>query len=216
MPSHPSQGTWSRLTVGEVASLLAACPVRWWLSGGWAVDHWLGRTTRRHGDIDVSTCGPHLAAVLTTLPAGLEPFAAQTGELLSLASVDSAVEVHNIWVRRRDTGRWVLQVNVEAGDQDAWAYRRHPEIRLPWDHAVVDVRGVPTGTPATQLLWKSRDPRPQDESDLDEAGPRLPAAERRWLVEAVRASHPASPWADDPRLTAGRRDGPPAPLLGDD
>jgi Aminoglycoside-2''-adenylyltransferase len=195
MRHDPAVDRWEPLSVQAVAELMHGCTARWWLSGGWAVDHWLGRATREHGDIDVSTLGPALPAVLRHLPGHLHAFAAVDGRLSPFASRADDPEVHNLWIQDGRTGRWVLQVNIEAGDQTAWRYRRAPRIALPWASAVQHIGGVPTGSAATQLLWKSARPRPQDDADLAAALGALPRTERRWLDEAITTAHPASPWA---------------------
>lgn len=190
----PDRDVWAPLSVTETASLLSGCPARWWLSGGWAIDHWLGATTRPHGDIDVSTLRPGVRDVLGALPAHLEPFAAVAGHLLPFADRADDPGVRNVWVRDRTAGRWVLQVNVEEGDRTSWRYRRDPRVHVPWAAAVRPVAAVPTGSLATQLLWKSRDPRPRDDADLAAALPALPEPERQWLAHAIRTAHPSSPW----------------------
>ena len=194
MRYDPARDLWLPLSVHAVAALLQACPSRWWLSGGWAIDHWAGTVSRSHADIDISTLRPALPALLGTLPGQLEPFAAIDGHLHPLATRLDDPDLHNIWLRDTRHGRWVLQVNIETGDQVAWHYRRNPRIALPWDLAVRDVAAIPTGTPATQLLWKSARPRPQDDADLGLALGILPAAERHWLAQAIHAAHPSSPW----------------------
>jgi hypothetical protein len=194
MRYDPERDLWSPLSVRAVASLLQDCPARWWLSGGWAIDHWLGTVTRSHGDIDVSTLRPELPTVLGSLPGHLEPFAAVDGYLHPLTSRVDDSDVHNVWLRDERCGRWVFQVNVEAGDQGVWRYRRDPRIALPWERAVRCVSGVPTGFPAVQLLWKSPRPRPEDDADLASALKVLSAGERHRLAEAMRTAHPCSPW----------------------
>ncbi|MEU1885057.1 hypothetical protein ABZ491_06170 [Micromonospora rifamycinica] len=200
MRYDPRRHLWAALSVAEVGASLAGCPARWWLSGGWAIAHWCGGPGRPHGDIDVSTLRPVLPTLLRALPAGLRPFAARRGHLSPLAERPDDPEVHNIWVYDTGRDRFVLQINVEDGDGSGWRYRRDPRINLPWEAAVGWVDGVPTGTPVTQLLWKSRDPCPRDEHDLDVAHRLLGPAQRRWLRAAVRRAHPHSPWSDDPRL----------------
>lgn len=194
----PEQYRWTPMSVAELGHALAGRPARWWLSGGWAIDHWLGRTTREHGDLDVSTLRPDLPRLLAALPR-LEPLAAIAGHLHPLADRADDPELRNIWLR--DADRWVLQVNLEPGDDRQWRYRRDPRLTLPWDRAVVAVQAIPTGSPVTQLLWKSRGPRARDEHDLDVIHDRLDPADRRWLRDAVRLAHPHSPWAQDVRLT---------------
>lgn len=183
--------------------MFAGCPEFWWLSGGWAIDHWLGGASRPHGDIDISTLRPALPALLGAMPVQLRPFAAMGGQLLPLADHLDDPEAHNIWVYDQGRDRFVLQINLEDGDEAVWRYRREPRITLPWDSAVALACSVPTGTPATQLLWKSRYPRPQDEHDLSVAHGILRPEERRWLRESVRSAHPQSPWAYDQRLSDG-------------
>jgi hypothetical protein len=184
---------WQPLEVATVAAMLGLSDARWWLSGGCAIDHWLGRTTRTHGDIDVSTLRSGVQQLLAVLPTGLEPVAAMSGELRRLADHVDDPALRNIWVR--DGEHWVLQINVEDGDERCWRYRRDPRITLPWDRAVADVRTVPTGTPATQLLWKSAAPRPCDDADCAAVRHVLSGDERDWLRGAIRTAHPDSPWA---------------------
>ncbi|MDQ1656347.1 MAG: hypothetical protein QOD41_1430, partial [Cryptosporangiaceae bacterium] len=61
MKYTPDLHPWSPLTVAEVISVLDGVPGLWWLSGGCAIDEYLGSPTREHGDIDVTwpaTTGP--------------------------------------------------------------------------------------------------------------------------------------------------------------
>ncbi|SCG38409.1 nucleotidyltransferase domain-containing protein [Micromonospora inositola] len=202
MRYDPRRHVWAAFSVADVRSLFGGCPARWWLSGGWAIDHWLGAVSRRHGDIDVSSLRPALPALLSSLPTRLRPFAAMSGHLLPLGEHLDDPELHNIWIHDEDGDRFVLQINLEDGDESVWRYRRDPRITLRWSSAVATVCGVPTGTPATQLLWKARSPRPQDEHDLNVAHGLLRPDEHRWLLRAIRTAHPRSPWADEPRRAA--------------
>ena len=60
--------------IREVAELLEGGDVRFWLSGGWAVDFHAGRITRGHSDVDIVVYHedqPRLVALLAE--AGLDP-----------------------------------------------------------------------------------------------------------------------------------------------
>jgi lincosamide nucleotidyltransferase A/C/D/E len=51
----------------EFLTLVDSLVIRVWLDGGWAVDAWLGRQTRPHGDVDIivqTTDAPKLVAAL--------------------------------------------------------------------------------------------------------------------------------------------------------
>lgn len=200
----PAVDLWEPLSVAAVSSLIDGTSA--WLSGGVGIDHWLGRVTRAHGDVDVSVTRRDRAAFLAGLPSSLRPFAAQDGWLTPLdelgpddagpddAGTDDAGP-DNVWCRDQRSGRWVLQVNAEDGDDTTWAYRRDPSVVLPWPRAVLVVAGVRTVAPEVQLLWKSRAPRPVDESDRRNVLDRLDADARTWLQRSIRTAHPGSPWA---------------------
>ncbi len=44
---------WEPLSVQEVAELFAGLTIVWWIAGGRAIDLFVGRETRSHGDTDV-------------------------------------------------------------------------------------------------------------------------------------------------------------------
>jgi hypothetical protein len=50
----PGLDAWSPWLPGEVASKLANVEVRWSVVGGYAIDLWLGATTRKHEDIEIA------------------------------------------------------------------------------------------------------------------------------------------------------------------
>ena len=67
-------------------------------------------------------------------------------------------------------------------------------LQLPWDRAVLDVGGVPTGAPEVQLLWKCFSVRPEDDVDKDAVLPLLSADARAWWEKALLRIHPHSSW----------------------
>lgn len=202
MRYDPAHEPWRPLTVDAVSELLAQSTERWWLSGGCGLDHWLGRTTREHGDIDISVTRQDWRRLIAELPADLEPLGAMSGALLPLAECADDPALHNLWVRSADTDEFVLQINIEEGDRKLWRYRRCPEITRPWAQAVSDVGGVPTVNPAVQLLWKSARPVDKDYHDRAVILPALRAADHQWLTAAVQRAHPQSPWPDEGRSIA--------------
>jgi len=209
----PPLDAWQPLSVSQVATVPGYVPARWWLSGGWAVDRWLGAQTREHGDIDVSVVRPDWQALIDALPGRLTAYAAMSGRILPLAEHTDDPDLHNLWVTDGDA--WVLQVNIEEGDESGWRYRRDERVRRDWRDVVHVLEGVPTGSLATQLLWKSAHPLPEDDHDLAVSLPLLTPAERHWLAGAVALAHPESPWLAAGPLAAewtGRR--LPTPIRG--
>jgi hypothetical protein len=108
-----------------------------------------------------------------------------TGEEL-----DAGRHENNLWCRRRRGGAWELDLTVGDGDDRAWAYRRDPGVRVPWEEAVLrTVTGVPYLAPELQLLFKSRDRRPKDDLDADEVIPELDGDRRARLARLLPQGH---------------------------
>jgi hypothetical protein len=188
----PTTDLWCPLSVDEVRPVLAGS--RAWLSGGVALDLWLGITSRPHGDIDISVLADDWPRLAAMLPARLRPYAAQSGWLTPLDEATTDEPIENIWCLDELRGAWRLQVNIETGDAERWTYRRDPGIHRPWSEAVIDVDGVRMVAPAVQLLWKSLSPEPKDDADLRLVNPLLPAVERTWLADSIASAHPDSRW----------------------
>lgn len=194
--SAPTLDTnWAPLTLQAVAELLQAAPVRWWLSGGVALDLWFGEPIRERRNIDVSVVYTDLAALVQSLPEGHDAWAMRDEELVPFTEVELGEEIQPVFIRNTERDVWVLRVNVEDGAPRAWVYKRDPRMQLPWDRAVLDIDGLPTGAPEVQLLWKSLRPRPEDDLDKDTVLTKLSDEARTWYERAILSIHPHSSWA---------------------
>ncbi|MBA2282013.1 MAG: amino acid transporter [Actinomycetota bacterium] len=188
-------GRWDPLRVDDVAALLEGCEARWWLSGGVAIDHWLGRTTRPHGDIDVSVAEADWPAAEAHLARTFEMLVASNGRLLRPSELGPGDPAHNRWARAHSGGPWRLQLNLEPVDEGSrWRYRRDRRLTRPLAKVVRTIGGVPTVNPGVQLLGKAEQPRPVDELDRAAVLSALDEHERRWLDHAIATAHPGSPW----------------------
>jgi len=61
-------GPWEPYPVHRVVDVMCEVTDDWWLSGGEALDRFVGRHTRAHGDVDVSIPTAHLEPVTTASP----------------------------------------------------------------------------------------------------------------------------------------------------
>lgn len=186
---------WTPLSAEGVAEMLAGAAARWWLSGGVALDRWLGAPIRERTNIDVSTTPASLAAVIAALPAGYSAWAHHDDTVTAWADVPSGADVQPVLVRDDRAGTWALQINVEDGTDAAWLYRRDSRLQLPWDRAVRDISGIPVGAPEVQLVWKALRPRPEDDLDKDAVLPQLSPDARAWWERAILSIHPHSSWS---------------------
>lgn len=134
--AHP-YGRWQPWRPREVAAFFAALRAPWWISGGWAIDLFLGRQTREHEDIDVQVLRRDQYAVRALLgawdaQAALPPPRDETwpfrpwrrDETLDLA-------IHDIWLRPAATEPWTIQLMIADTDDEQWQFRRMPAISRP-------------------------------------------------------------------------------------
>lgn len=195
-PAPDPATPWVPLPARAAADLLGRSSARWWLSGGAALDHWLGRSIRERPNTDVSTTPAHLGALIEALPSGFSAWApAGEDAVVAWADADLETDLQPIRIRDDEAGAWVLQLNVEDGTDAAWMYRRDPRLQLPWDRAVLAIDGIPTGAPEVQLTWKALRPRPQDDVDKDAVLPGLSDDAQAWFERAILTVHPHSTWS---------------------
>lgn len=202
--THPL-GEWQPWSPQEVAQFFAPLAAPWWIAGGWAIDLFLGRQTRRHEDIDVEVLRRDQHAVRAQfsawgwdLQAALPPPRDESWPFRPWprdAVLDEAI--HDIWCRPTVTHPWVLQLMI-ADTRDAWwVSQRSPQIVRPVaEIGVVTPDGIPYLAPEIQLLYKAKGHRPKDDADFMHALPALDGERRHWLRNTLTMVHPHHPWLD--------------------
>lgn len=190
-------GPWEPAPLDHVISLFRPLDAPWWVSGGYAIELAVGHAYRDHGDVDISILRRDQLTVRRLLtgwdchvadpPGTLRPW--PTHETLPTSA-------HDVWVREHPDGPWRFQLMLEESDGDTWLCRRDPRIRRPLGTIGVEAGGFLRLAPGIQLLYKGKNPRPNDEVDFDRALPLLTAHERRWLNEALATAYGTHPWQD--------------------
>lgn len=183
------------LSPQAVADLFQAASVRWWISGGVALDLWLGEPVRERRNIDVSVVRQDLRQLLEALPDTYVVYAMRDEDLVPFADVAEDDEVQPVFVWDREKSAWVLRINVEDGAPRVWVYKRDPRLQLPWDQAVLSIDGFPVGAPQAQLVWKALRPRREDDTDMRAVIAKLSDEARAWYERAILSIHPHSSWA---------------------
>jgi hypothetical protein len=193
-------GPWAPLRPDEVAQRFSPLDAHWWISGGWAIDLFLGEQTRAHEDIDVQFLRRDQHAVRALFPGWdvqeahpelsakwpFEPW--ESGSSLR-------PDVHDIWLRPRSSAPWAIQLMVGENDGEQWICRRDARIRRPL--VTIGQRaagGVSYLAPEIQLLYKAKSPRPKDEADFIRALPALDQGRRLWLAQSLALIHPGHAW----------------------
>ncbi len=172
---------WAPISIPEAVALMQGLAIPWWIAGGWALDLFLGRTTRAHEDTDILilrrdqlALHPHLrdwVLFKTQQPAWphLAPWPA--GEFLE-------ARINDLWVRDRlEDGPWRFEFMLMDAEGEEWIYRRLPSIRGPLaEIGLLTPDGIPYLAPEIQLLYKSGSLREKDTADLLRVLPHLPAS----------------------------------------
>ena len=190
-------GPWSPLSVGEAVALMQGLGAPWWVAGGWAIDLFLGRTTREHADIDIAILRSDQPAMARAL-AGWDIQVAADGVLTPWRAGDwlEGGQRHQFWARPSRDEPWALEILLEEGDRDRWVYRRDAAVSLPLaelGRATSD--GAPYIAPQVALLYKAnRHDLAKNAADFEVAFPALSPGARAWLAQALTIAHPGHPW----------------------
>ncbi|ABW14995.1 hypothetical protein Franean1_5644 [Parafrankia sp. EAN1pec] len=185
-------GHWEPASLTETASIFAAFPAPWWIAGGYAIELAVGHQFRGHSDIDVAVLRRDQLAVQRVL-AGWEWWAADPPGTLRRWEPGETLPsgIHDIWCRQTPDGPWRIQVMLEEAAGTDWVSRRDPRIRRPVSAlGNAGPTGIPYIAPEVQLLYKSQASRPKDETDFAAVLPLLATDRRRWLSDALAATHP--------------------------
>jgi hypothetical protein len=193
--------------VARVAGLMSTFRPTWALCGGWAVDAWLGRLTRDHGDTDVVVflndqraffehmAGWQLVAHDTTVDGGTgEPWNGRP--VLLPAHIHSRFPVAGEQLPDRvdnAAGQGFgleFQMNERSGGD--WVLSREPLISVPLTRCVQQSAwGVPTVAPEVLLFYKASGLRRRDKLDFLALLPHLTDEQRDWLRNAISlVGHP--------------------------
>ena len=196
---EPAEGAavWDPLAPDQVVPLLAKAGVQWWVTGGQALDVFLGHSTRAHADLDVAVLRRDQQAFRRALPGwdlvirtdgGFAPWAADT---------EVPGDAYRIWARETPSGPWRIEIVLEECEGERWQFRGKRQIGVSVaDLGRRDERGVPYVRPEVVLLYKSKTASGTDETDLLTVLPKLDKAARGWLFAALWTSQPGHRWLE--------------------
>jgi len=200
--------------VARVADLMSTFGPRWALCGGWAVDAWLGRETRDHGDVDIAVFIQDQRALFEHLP-GWQLLAHDP-----VFNVDSPGTNAEWWDGRRRLhdpchiharppefsgpmpegglawakDGFTLEFYLNDRSDDEWLLSREPRVSMPLQQAVRrSAWGVPALVPEALVFYKAADLRRRDKLDFAALLPELTDEQRDWLRNAI--SLVGHPWS---------------------
>lgn len=194
----------------SVNELLRGADIDWAVCGGWALDLFLGRTTRMHGDLDLSVPeGDRTRIERFMLDRGwrvyefrgqglLRPLHADTPSEpgRNLMCLREGCELVTFWEAPRDAPGLVLHEWHPSGlrtlNYMEFLFRRaEPFFGRSADKAVIRLEGIPCLAPEVVLRWKADQPeRDVNRADFAAVFPRLSEEARAWLMNVLPPEHP--------------------------
>ena len=166
----------------------------WAFAGGWAIDLWLGRTTRPHADVDVVLFRDEQRLLRDTFE-DWQFSIAQSGSLLPWPREHVLhLPIHEIHATTPDGSKVEFLLNERRGN--SWVFRRDTTIELPIERAIRHAQNVPILAPEIVLLFKSKAPRQVDQADFESAVPALDDDSRSWLKSALARTVVQHPWLE--------------------
>ncbi len=190
----PPLEAWHAWRPEQAAAQLAGVGIDWCVVGGWSIDLWLDRETRKHEDLEIAILRDDFAAIRRHLRA-FDLHSVGDGEVRKLARDDMPpVDKHQNWVLDTAANEWRMDIMMEPGDARTWVFRRDLTITAPRAQMIGTRNGIPFLKPQAALLYKAKASRPKDEADFAVCLPALDDAARAWLATALTRVHPDHHW----------------------
>ena len=200
--------------VARIGDVMSTFRSPWALCGGWAVDAWLGRLTRDHGDVDIAVFESDRQALFELL-AGWQLIAhEETKENEGADLWDGRPLVVPAHIHARSPERsgplperfdpfgmrivsvddgFGLDIQLAERSGRDWVLNGEPRVALPLASCIrQSAWGLPMVAPEVILFFKAtlyvgtkNHLRPTDEVDFAALLPLLTEEQRQWLREAV-------------------------------
>jgi GNAT superfamily N-acetyltransferase len=183
----------------EVHHILRDFGRPWGIAGGWALDLFLGRVTRKHADIEVAIFREDQLALREYLSSRGWSFEyVRSGELFPWpASQKLILPIHEIWCSNSIGPLSRLEVLLNERESDEFVFRRNSHIRAPVSRTFVTRSGdgIPFLAPEIVLLYKSKNATDSKEQlDFVNALDSLGTEVRQRLSDALTIIDPGHPW----------------------
>ena len=182
-------------TVEKVVRLLAGFDRPWFVAGGWAIDLYLGRVTRLHGDVDVGLLRVDQDALRLYL-SGWEFKKVEAGHHEAWEEGEwLEAPVHELHARGEDGDPRQIEFLLNESSGDVWVFRRNHAITRPLREVrLLTPSGTPFLAPEMVLLYKAKNTTATDELDFRNVRASLGEKARNWLRDALEVCHPGHPW----------------------
>jgi len=180
---------WKPISLTEIKQIFADAPFAWGLAGGYAVEQFLGKSIREHGDLDVVVFRDNQIQVQRWLT-GWKLYAADPSRTLRPWVVNEYLPfgIHDVWCHQLNVHAWQLQIMLAEVEGGEWFSRRNRLVRDKRENLFTIYKGYPCIRVEVQLLYKAQNIRSKDNLDFQACLPLLSATSKQWLVDQLRLS----------------------------
>jgi hypothetical protein len=179
----------------RIAKLLHSYSGSWAIAGGWAIDLFLNKETRKHKDIDILLVRDEQIKFKHYLPDWKFSFV-ENGSFIDWTTDQYLhLPIHEIYaVNKAGEQIEVLLNDVIDGE---WRFRRNPTITYPVEQLIIKSKlSIPIVSPEVVLLYKAKINLHKDRLDVKATLPELQTSKVNWLKQAIEATHGYHPWLD--------------------
>lgn len=177
----------------RISKLLEAYRGTWAIAGGWAVDLFLNKQTRKHSDIEVVILRDEQIKFKHYLSDYQFKFV-QAGSLCDWTDEENLVlPVHEIHGQNKEGE--TIEVLLNDVKDGKWQFRRNTAITYPLEQFMHKSKlGIPIVSPEVVLLYKAKINQEKDVLDLQVSLPTLELSKIKWLKQAIELTHGNHPW----------------------
>jgi Aminoglycoside-2''-adenylyltransferase len=187
---------WEPIHPEETGEFLLGFSRPWWICGGWPLDLFLARNTRRHDDLDVALLREDQVALFRHLRGWKLFYATAEHTLEPWDGCRLELPIHGIWARRstEPNASWTCEFLLDEVRNGEWIFRRNESIRRPLEEIGEERNGVPFLRPEIVLLYKASEQSPKNDTDFTAVRPHLSHEARLWLRAALDRANERHPW----------------------
>lgn len=158
----------------------------WFVAGGWAIDLYLGKPTRPHGDIEIGIFRRDQAALHDYLDGWLLHKLINGERSVWRRSESLELPVHELHCFNATADPQQLEVLLNESNENEWVYRRNERVRKSLAKCLLTSNaGVRILCPEVVLLYKSKNPRAKDDQDFAAVIKYLDTERKDWLKNAI-------------------------------
>lgn len=177
----------------------------WLVAGGWAIDLYLGRSTRPHKDVDIAIFRQDQLRLQGYLE-GWGLYIAESGKLQRWQPGEYIeLPLHGIWAYApgREPERLVdptiedypdLEFLFNERSETDWLFRKDLSIKRALTVALMQRNGIPFLAPEIVLLYKSSGMRATDIDDFLLTKEAMSEEQLAWLRKAIERGGSQHPW----------------------